>query len=80
MAHSAKQLQDGLQANGEVKDGCAYRCLNPDCNDATFDRSATCCAHCGQQQLLAEHPGGVFDRLRQAFICGDCGAAYPANK
>lgn len=56
-----------------------YRCLNPDCNDATFDIDATCCAHCGHPELRAEHPGGVLDGQRRTFICGDCGGEYSAK-
>ena len=53
--------------------GCAHRCLDPDCNEATFDRTATACAHCQGTRLRAEHPGGIFDPERQAFICSHCG-------
>lgn len=56
-----------------MKDGCVYRCLDPNCNDATFDMSATCCIHCGYTKLRAEHPSGHFDVQRQAFICSHCG-------
>jgi len=55
-----------------MKHGCMYRCLDPDCNDATFDINATACVHCGNTSLQAEHPGGIFDPKRQAFICS-CG-------
>ena len=56
-----------------MKDGCVYRCLDPECNDATFDVSATCCVHCGNTKLRAEHPSSQFDVQRQAFICSHCG-------
>jgi hypothetical protein len=56
-----------------MKNGCVYRCLDPNCNDATFDITATSCAHCGNTKLQAEHPSGSFDKDRQAFICSHCG-------
>lgn len=56
-----------------MKNGCMYRCLDPNCNDATFDINADSCVHCGNTKLQAEHPGGFFDKSRQAFICSHCG-------
>lgn len=29
-----------------MMNGCVYRCLDPNCNDATFDINATSCVHC----------------------------------
>mgnify|MGYP001472902093 CR=1 FL=1 len=31
------------------------------------------CAECGSSDLKCDHPGGVFDRVRQCFVCSSCG-------
>ena len=55
-----------------MKDGCVYRCLDRACNMPTFDMDASCCAHCGNTKLQAEHLNSEFDPQRQAFVCTTC--------
>lgn len=72
MAHVLRDTSGAAYERKVMKDGCVYRCLDRECNLPTFEMDATCCAHCGNTKLQAEHLNSEFDPQRQAFVCRPC--------
>ena len=40
-----------------------------------FSAAGVECRHCGQHTSKCFHPGGIFDKSRQTFVCECCGEA-----